>query len=257
MRFGDAKRRDWRMVAWTAAFAMRALPLVLAAATWLLPAALVLLSATPAGAAPYWVAWEGNDFPENEGWERGHFGDNGPTAERSLTDGIMTLDGRASIDIVDGYVRQRQINPGPGEVFLVQWRLRVDDVLAHPLAPYDPAVIVYSDDGWEVILEAGEAVGHSLLEQFSFPMEPGVFHHWELRSSDMRSYDLFIDGALVYAGQFVPAVRRSQVEWGDLTAGAASSSRWDYFRFGVVPEPATWMLVGLGALGPFRPRRYV
>jgi len=189
---------------------------------------------------PYWVAWEGNDFPENEGWERYHYGAKGPSADRSLTGGIMTLDGLASIEIVDGYRLDRPLDPGPGEEFVVRWGLRVNEVASD--YPYDPGLAVYSDDAWHFVLVIGVDEVHSVLEQEEIGFEPGVFHAWEFRSRDMRSYTLLVDGSVIRTGSFLASgAVESRVDWGDVVAGANSHSDWDYFRFGVVPEPASWV----------------
>ena len=192
-----------------------------------------------ARAAPYWVAWEGNDYPENEGWERGHFGDDGPQADRTLEDGIMTLDGLASIEIIDGYLMERPLDPGPGEEFVAQWGLRVNQV-GNPIFPYDPGFAMTSDDGWRVVMVIGLDEVHSILEQHDVAFEPGGFYAWEFRSVNMRSYVLRLNGSVIHTGTFIETgVLESRIEWGDLVAGATSHSDWDYFRFGVVPEPST------------------
>ncbi|MCA9245420.1 MAG: hypothetical protein KDA32_15810, partial [Phycisphaerales bacterium] len=58
------------------------------------------LAASPAAAEPYRIAYEGNDFPEDEGWHRVTTGGG---AERTLEDGVLTLDGLASIETNDVY----------------------------------------------------------------------------------------------------------------------------------------------------------
>ena len=73
--------------------------------------------------------------------------------------------------------------------------------------------------------------------------EPGVFHEFELRSEDMRSYDLLIDGELAMSGSFWESLSGTWVGWGDCVEGYASLSRWDYVRFGVVPEPQSLLLL--------------
>lgn len=190
-------------------------------------------------ATPYWVAWEGNDYPENEGWSRGHH-DPDQQADRSLADGVMTLDGLASIEITDFYDMSRPLNPEPGEEFVMQWRLRVNELIANPLSPYDPGLNVFSDDDWALTFWIGFDRIRSLHEDVVIPFTPGVFHAFEVRSADMRTYELRIDGAVVYAGSWwEPTFRRSSVSWGDFIFGGASNSDWDYFRFGVVPEPTS------------------
>ena len=192
----------------------------------------------PAGAEPYWYAWEGDDYPENEGWERIV---NGPQpAERTLADGIMTMDGLADRQIDDYYRMERLLDPGPGEEFVMQWRLRADEVTGSPLTRYDPGIGVFSDDDWELLLVFGVDFIRSFHEDVNIPFEAGSFHSFEVRSSDMHTYALWIDGAIVYTGSFwEPSFRQSRIEWGDYSRGAASLADWDYFRFGVVPEPGT------------------
>jgi hypothetical protein len=189
------------------------------------------------------VRWEGDDYPENESWERIHYGDNGPPANRSLHDGIMTLDGLASIEIVDAYQMHRPLDPELGEEFVAQWGLRVDEV-GNPNYPYDPGLALYSNDARKVLLVFGVNEVHSILEQQNIPFQPGVFHAWELRSPDMRTYTLFADGSPIHTGTFSPpGSLPPEGSWGDLVYGSNSLSDWDYFRFGVVPEPSTFGLL--------------
>lgn len=209
---------------------------------------LILSAAASAPATPYWIAWEGDDWPENQGWTRhsvNYFG--GPLAERTLDAGWMTIDGRASHGIAEWYGIERpgQLDPDPGEEFVMQWQVRVDEIL---LTPRDPGVGVFSDDGWVVSLEYTMDSVQSSFESFvAVPFTPYVPHTFELRSPDMRGYDLYLDGSLVRQGEVVHVLRYSNVGWGDAIVGAASQSGWEYFRFGVVPEPASlntaWMLL--------------
>jgi len=202
----------------------------------------------------YWVAWEGDDFPENDGWERDHHGAHGPGANRSLGNGTMTLDGLASIEITDMYRMYRPLDPSLGEQFVVQWGLRVNQVPSE--YPYDPGLAVYSDDGWQIVMVIGVDEIHSILEQEEGGFEPGVFHAWEFRSRDMRSYTLFVDESVIRTGTFVQSgAVESRISWGDLTFGAASHSDWDYFRFGVVPEPPSCILLVALLCAARTPRR--
>lgn len=201
--------------------------------------------AAPALATPYWVAWEGEDYPENEGWERIIEGD-GP-ADRTLEQGTLTIDSRWSTQISDFYQIDRQLNPSHGERFVAQWRVRINEVAGN--VSYDPAVTMFSDDDWGLGFHFHSDGLSGTFEDFFIPFEPGVFHSFELRSADMESYELLLDGLHVRLGGFwEPAVSRSLIAWGDATRGAASSSDWDYFRFGVIPEPsgalAMYILLG-------------
>ena len=204
----------------------------------------VLLYATIpiATADQYWVAWEGNDFPENEGWQRIV---NGPQpAERTLADGIMTMDGLADRQIDDYYRMERPLDPEPGETFVMQWRLRVQQVVASPLYPFDPGLSLFSDEDWALAFHLGVDQVSLFHEDIRIPYVPEAFHTFDVRSADMRTYQLSIDGVHAHSGVFwEPTFRSSRIEWGDYARGAASRAEWDYFRFGVVPEPRSGTLL--------------
>ncbi len=193
--------------------------------------------ATPVARAGYWVAYEGNDFPENEGWDRHAYGGG---AQRYLQDSVLILDGRASPDISDFYRWNLPSDPGPGEYFMAQWRMRVDEVTGFA----GPDVTVGSYGHGSVILWYQYDRIYSLFEGVYIDFTPGVFHEYTLISSSMLDYSLYVDGALAYSGVFVGPMSESRVVWGDYTQGASSLSDWDWFRFGVVPEPSALVLFG-------------
>ncbi len=191
-------------------------------------------------ADPYWISYEGDDLPETEGWERTVYagGD-----QRSIQDGTLVLDGRASIDIADFY-RMPISDPDPGELFVAEWRVWVGDIPGYP----DPGIAVTSSGHGALVLAYQEDRIYSLLEGVYIYFTPDIFHDYLLTSSDMLSYDLYIDGTFTYAGVFVGPFPQSWTAWGDTTQGASSLSYWDYVRFGVVPEPSAGLLLGSAAL---------
>ncbi len=212
----------------------------------------IILLASAAGATPYWIAWEGTDWPENQGWTRS-YNNNGDL--RSLHLGVMTLDGVSMPGGSDSYsiARPGATDPDPGELFLMQWRLRVVEV---PANRYDPMVGVLSDDGWIVLITY--SMSRFVLPNESITLidfEPGLFHSYELRSADMRTYHLFVDDVLVRVGAFTSVVTQSKVAWGDGGVPTSSVSDWDYFRVGVVPEPSSAMTVALFGVVAARVRR--
>jgi hypothetical protein len=73
--------------------------------------------------------------------------------------------------------------------------------------------------------------------------EPLVFHEFELRSDDMREYQLYVDGAPAFEGQFSMASTASWVAFGDMVVGGSGLVSWDHVRFGVVPEPSACVIV--------------
>lgn len=202
----------------------------------------VLLAAGAARASPYWVAYEGNDLPENEGWERVTGAGGG---QRSIEDGWFVLDTRASISIVDWYEKRLNgaLDPGPGETFVMQWRLLIDELQGN----HDPTISVRSDENWIVGLAFS---ADRVVSFFEYPLgytfEPGIPHTYELRSEDMRTYCLYVDDVPALEGSFKLKAEGSRVAWGDGVQGSASLTKWDYVRFGTVPEPAPLITCILG-----------
>jgi hypothetical protein len=209
--------------------------------TVLMMAVTMLLAASAARASPYWIAWEGDDFPENQGWKRiwgnwqGPY--QGPGAKRTLEGGVLTYDSLYDPGVVDYSYMERpgQIDPPPGHLFVMEWRLKVEQVTDIG----DPDVALRSDEGWALGLLFGVDRIYSLFEGLlTIPIVPAVFHEYRVVSSDMRTYLLYIDGDLARRGSLVPKFVQSYVALGDGVQGSASVHSWDYFRFGVVPEPS-------------------
>jgi len=200
-------------------------------------AALGVLAAQ-AGAEQYWIAYEGNDFPENEGWWRIYSGGgaeySGGGAERWIEDGMLVLDGLADLGINDLYgYNQYPIDPGPGELFVAEFRFAIDEIVSGP----DPGIALFSDDSWAVALSFSDDSIRSELENETFDFDFVGFHSFRLTSSDMRDYTLEADGEVIREGVFDQVISASQLRWGDAIEGGASLTRWDHMRFGVVPEP--------------------
>jgi hypothetical protein len=83
-----------------------------------------------------------------------------------------------------------------------------------------------------------------------------VWHEYRVVSADLRVYDLFVDGELVHQGTLEHVFPGSLAGFGDAGQNFTSGSlhHWDYFRFGVVPEPCAsellvlmWVIVWRGA----------
>ena len=210
-------------------------------------ACLMLMLAAPAAfTEPYLVSWDGSDWPDVPGapwyriWGTWQGDYQGPGAIRTLQGGILSYDSLADLGIYDYYEVDRpgQLDPGPVEVFIAQWRVRVDQVVGS--WPYDPGLAVQSNESWGVCLVLGAGAVLSVYEQVTVatypappPGEPGEFHSFDLRSSDMRTYTLAMDGEVVHEGAFHHSLSVSWVAWGDSVMGTASVHQWDYFRFGV------------------------
>jgi hypothetical protein len=210
-----------------------------------------------ARATPYWIDWEGTAWPEAVGFER-NWGDaqgqyHGSGAVRTLEDGVLTYNSLFDPWVNDVYemTRPGQMDPGPGETFVMEWRLKVDVVTGL----FDPTVGAISDDAWGLSLAYAEDHICSVLDgMINIPIAPHVWHDYRVVSGDMRSYDLFVDGVLAHHGAFAHVITGSYVQFGDAWDPPSGVHHWDYFRFGVVsvPEPCAllslmWVIAWRGA----------
>ena len=190
-----------------------------------------------AGAEQFWITYEGNDFPENEGWE--HITYNGE-AERWIEDGALVIDSLHDVHVEDLAKMERWMDPDPGELFVAEWRLLVDEGSGDRDAG---VAIARSFEPGYVIFQFGPETARDVQDLIWFPVEPGIFHTYRFESHDMVDYELFIDGQSVHEGTFMTAAsNQSSIGFGDMIDGQASLSRWDYLRFGVVPEPSASVL---------------
>jgi len=201
-----------------------------------------------ATAEEYWVAYEGNDFPENEGWTRVYGDGNWPPEDepdRWLEDGELVID-TSRDDQLWEYYELPLADPAPGEMFVAEWRVR-SEILS---GPYDNTVVVARDRSPGHV--AFRLERESLLiatEDLSIPIAPGAGHEYRFESTDMDAYTLFIDGNLAHVGVFeTETLLQSFTGFSADTQGASSVSYWDYYRFGVVPEPRSVSLCALGLL---------
>lgn len=194
-------------------------------------------------AEPYWVSFDASTgrFPEQDGWTRTTYGGG---AQRWFEDGALVLDGLASMDISDFYRMGLATLPGAGEVFRMEWRLRVDQVQGFA----DPWLSINAAGHGTVALRYTEDAVYSLHEGAWIPFTPGVFHDFTFTSTDMLTYSLLVDGQLGRTGYFVGPWPESYVCWGDGTRGASSLSLWDSVDFGNVPEPSASLILGSAAL---------
>jgi hypothetical protein len=190
-----------------------------------------------AGADEYWITYEGTDFPENEGWWRVY---SGGGAERWIEDGMLVLDGLADLGIDDLYgYNQYPIDPGPAELFVAEFRFAIDEIISGP----DPGIALFSDESWAVLLSFSDESIRSELENETFDFDFVGFCAFRLTSADMRHYTLEADGEVIREGVLDQVISASVLSWGDAIVGGASLTRWDYMRFGVVPESFTLIMV--------------
>jgi hypothetical protein len=208
--------------------------------------AVLTLLAPPAGANLYWIAYEADDFPENEGWTRIFGDENGPLqggAVRTIADGVLVIDSLRNNQIFDFYEIQRQIDPDPGELFIAEWRVRILENTGNPGAA-DTGVGIAPDGGGTLGIKYFVDRVISSREGWFEPIAPLEFHTYRVTSSAMEAYAFYIDENFVRNGVWdLFSLNQSFVNFGDGVQGARSLSEWDYVRFGVVPEPGSALLL--------------
>ncbi|MBU0641457.1 MAG: hypothetical protein KKB50_21565, partial [Planctomycetes bacterium] len=208
---------------------------------------IVLALVGVAGAEQYSITYEGNDLPEQEGWDRRWGNDQGAFqgdgAFRTVENGILTMDSLYDLRVYDyAYLElPGQIDPDPGELFVAEWRVMVHEVLGDH---YDATLGVSSDSAMQLGFGLFPDHIESVFEDnVSIPVTPDVFHEYRVLSWDMQTYELYIDDELARQGTFWQGALESKLAWGDGVRGAASLSHWDYVRFNVVPEPCSLVLL--------------
>jgi hypothetical protein len=173
-----------------------------------------------ATAEPYWITYEGNDLPENEGWER-HWGNDegaheGDGAIRTVEDGILTMDSLYDLRVYDYacHYLYGELDPDPGELFVAEWRGLVDEVLGDH---YDAKVGISSDDDWQLGIACFPDHILSKFEDVEIPIEPGMFHEYRVLSWDMQTYDL---------GETASAAQRISLTGTTCVSVSCPSHRW-------------------------------
>jgi len=198
-----------------------------------------------ASADEYWITYEGNDFPENEGWTRHTYAGG---AERWLEDGALVIDSISVGDLqaTDTYQQVDVRRPEPGELFVAEWRMRLDQFEES----YDALVVIARPEPLGDLTFA-HALDHLVVfdDWDPIPVTPGEWHIYRFESEDMDAYTLLVDGAPAYEGHFqTPSLLDPLLAFGNAARGAASVSRWDYVRFGIIPEPSSVLLLTVGFL---------
>ena len=83
--------------------------------------------------------------------------------------------------------------------------------------------------------------------ELTIGLEEGVSHSYRFESADMRTFALQIDDTITFDGYFYDnTTLQAYVTFGDGVQGERSLSQWDYFRYGIVPEPTS--VAGLACL---------
>ncbi len=211
---------------------------------------ILMLALPTATADPFWISYEADDYPEDVGWTRiwgDDWGGEQGNVLRSLRESVLTLNTTEGELLHDVNRYDQIMNLQPGEAFSAAWRVKVE-----PESDPDNNVGMFvAGDygfGYTQILHGPDSIR---LEPGGLvvPVEPGLYHEYTFTTFDFETYILTVDHLYDYTGSFNDMTTHwSYLAFGDVAWGTGSISHWDYVRFGIVPEPATLLLLLLAAL---------
>jgi len=215
--------------------------------------ALLTSGASLARADSFYLRYNADEtFPEQEGWVRYT---QGPwwLSERGLRDGIFRLDTRASASIADHYmVTDPALEPAMGQFLRLTWCMRtLESDLLGDMSDVDLGITNAARQNVqffvapEFVVETGD--GPPWDPEHWYPLKPGAFHTYLFVTSDMQTYELYVDGAFAFGGEFRGTSFRPgpNVGFGDVIVGLSSLSEWDFVEVAVVPEPSAALSAAL------------
>ncbi len=208
--------------------------------------AVILMLATRAAVGTS-VAYECNTLPENTGWQ------------------VVQIYCNPTLEVLDGWFQQHvdlcPPNPPPGgqqaafrrtidefigePTFFLQWRV-VTDADRSELPWGGGAAISAGSNGdtnyaFSIASDRAELNRDNLLPIIAVDVQAGVPHTYRLELVGAASYAWYIDGQLVGSG--VPEGEypsfNPRIVWRDKAAFLPNTAKWDYIRYGTIPQPAS------------------
>ncbi|MFH1111176.1 MAG: PEP-CTERM sorting domain-containing protein [Planctomycetota bacterium] len=225
---------------------------------------LLLVVALGASAQAQTVSYQGTTFPEQDGWTRDEqlF-----PADRAIENGWLVQ--RADVvpqeppflDVSEQDFYRRSLSEFAwSDPFFIEWRM-VTDGPRTGIPSASPAAIVAGGTSHAfyhfTIAEDQARLINADLSVLLVDIAPGVPHNYRLELYGTQSYRWLIDGQVVDSG--IPEgpypTADSEIVFGARAAGQTITDRWDYIRYGTIPEPATGALLLAGAATVSFPRR--
>ena len=194
------------------------------------------------------VTFEGNDFPENVGWERISFLE----ADRTLDEGwfVQSFDRPGEQDFY-----RRGLGAFAGvDPFFVEWRVQTNAPMSLLDENKIPVVVVAGGHSGAFYHTTMTDERVQLFRDTSIPLviveiEPGLPHTYRLELYGPDFFAWQIDGVTVESGapQGAYPGSDSRLTWGAEYHPNGHAARWDYVRYGLIPEPGTTVFLLPGA----------
>lgn len=181
----------------------------------------------------FWIEYDGNVPPEQDGWTRYHNGGPVMLASQPINGGgyAWVIDTLAYPQTYNHYTRDvGLVLLKPGENFVAEWRVMVHGSI---------------DDSWLNIADMnlsggfGATFGQSSCQiaGTTFAITPLEFHTYRVESSDLKTFHFSLDGKPLSIYTSPVSMAGVRVLFGDWTSGGfgtpTSRGFWDYVHFGV------------------------
>jgi len=201
------------------------------------------------------VSIEGDAFPEDEGWVRS---DRLYLADRHLADGwlvqtplVLNINGHNRGQ--DDFYAYSLASFDGADAFFLEWRMDTTGLREEMFDVAPASIVLYGISGvnYHFTIARDQMLFRRdpRLPVVWVDIAPGVSHDYRLELYGAELYELYIDGSLIDAG--VPEgaypTEDSVLKFGARATYVDSVTRWDYIRFGTIPEPATGFLLLFGA----------
>jgi len=206
------------------------------------------------------VVYECDVLPESAGWEREIAGT--PGAEREIADGwfVQTVDlpnGWTGPDgDFDGY-RVTLSAFAAADTFFVEWRAITDNpgwLLDKDATPVAVSAAGNTPSYHTTSTADAIQLRHTVtVPDIVVPVVPDVPHTVRLEFPTSNSYTWYLDGQEVVSGTSTAPYpdTSSFLIWGVRRSYVDSTTRWDYIRFGVIPQDGSGDYDSDGALTLF------
>lgn len=194
------------------------------------------------------VVYEGDTLPESLGWERVGTMDSDRWAENGWFRQLPELGVWAPPPLGEADFYQRSIAKFAGEpMFFVEWAVETDATVSILDVDGTPVALSAYSNGtyyhFTLTDQRVRIIRSALLPVVYVDIAPHVPHTYRIELFSDAQYVLFVDGEAIDSG--IPngpyPSETSGIIWGSRYYGQdlpVQTTRWDYLRYGVIPEDA-------------------
>jgi hypothetical protein len=215
-------------------------------------AAVILIGWLASPARGYYIDYEGDVFPEDDGWTLIGDSPNPDQYSHSIEDGVYTIDAAAEGGAFISYEKSFTANTNQ---IIYEWRIGSSNNDGSTvfngtlLGDYKKSVFIVGLHKDYVDAHFFEDYSSPTFEYICSQLENAPFHIIQIISNGAL-YSYFIDGIPIGTYTLQDPVNVTQkITWGFMknSHNIPTTSKWDYVRVNTVPEPSN-ILMMLGTL---------